>query len=196
MPVNKKPDRLLTLMDLEDYYWLKTELMQACQSYGLSAQGLKQELVQRLIIFFKTGQKKSPIKTNQGYTKDSDHELKKTTPVKNYRSDAVTREFFVRHIGSSFRFNAYLRQFRDNSNLAAGLTYGDLIQGYLDENTKNKPNKVISPQFEYNQFVRDYFHHESDPSMQQAVKAWKQVSAVNGPNTYQFFKKNFGRFKS
>ena len=128
------------LIDLEGYYWLKTELIHACKIHHLSTQGLKQELVTRLKIFLKTSQKTSAIKTSTTNRRDSDVELTLTTPVKHYRNDAFTRDFFIHHIGKSFRFNAYLRQFRDVNNIITGLTYGDLIQGYL-ENKRNNTQK-------------------------------------------------------
>ncbi len=189
MELKKKPNRIETLTDLEGYYWLKTELIHACKSHSLSTQGLKQELVTRLKFFFDTGQKTSTIKTIQKNRRDSDVELKVTTLVKHYRNDALTRDFFIRHIGKSFRFNAYLRQFRDKNNITTGLTYGDLIQGCLKNKRNNTQKKVIPQQFEYNQFIHDFFLHEHNPTMKKAVKGWREVTSISGPNTYCFLKK-------
>ncbi|MBV53894.1 MAG: hypothetical protein CL816_07570 [Coxiellaceae bacterium] len=54
--IKKKPDRITSCTDLEDYYWLKTELLTTCKRYDLCTQGLKQELETRLKVFFQTGQ--------------------------------------------------------------------------------------------------------------------------------------------
>ena len=143
----------------------------------------------RLKIFLNTGQKTSAIKTTKTNRRDSDIELTLTTPVKHYRNNALTHDFFIRHIGKSFRFNAYLRQFRDNNNIITGLTYGYLIEGYLKNKRNKTPKKFIPQQFEYNQFIHDFFLHEHNPTMKKAVQSWREVSSISGPNTYRFLKK-------
>lgn len=45
----------------------------------------------------------------------------------------------------------------------------------------------IGKQFEYNQFIRDFFAHESGKSLTDVIKAWKLVSSMEGPNTYSIF---------
>lgn len=109
----------------------------------------------------------------------------------NYKNDAKTRDFFVSQIGAHFHFTSYLRQFTNTDNITPNLTYGDLVDGWLEEEAKNKgfpDNKKIGEQFEYNQFIRDFFANEKEKSLTDAIKAWKLVTSVEGENTYRAFK--------
>ena len=68
------------------------------------------------------------------------------------------------------------------------------IQNYLnawyeEEERKKDPTykKKIAPQFEYNQFIRDFF---ADPENQgkrreEAIEAWKTIKKLPGSNKYE-----------
>ncbi len=103
----------------------------------------------------------------------------------------MTRKFFVENIGPHFHFNAYLRQFTNKDNMNNKLTYGDLIDGWLNEESRKKDPKHesnIGKQFEYNQFTRDFFKNEKGKTRADAIKAWNIVKKYPGPNTYVFYK--------
>ena len=71
------------------------------------------------------------------------------------------------------------------------MTYGDLVSGWiLFENNKNNPDikNIIPEQFEYNQFIKDYFQYEKNGTLKMAISAWKVVTSQSGPNTYAQFK--------
>ena len=119
------------------------------------------------------------------------HQLSVKHRVVNYKNDAETRAFFVSQIGSQFRFNEYLRQFSSKEKIKPGMTYGDLVDGWIqsEANKKQFPTK-ISKQFEYNRFIRDYFENEKDSSLANAIKAWKFIKSRPGPNTYEQYQKD------
>lgn len=54
--------------------------------------------------------------------------------------------------------------------------------------TKKDPSfkKQIAPQFEYNQFIRDYFAdpNNRDKHRQDAVQAWNSIKQQPGSNKY------------
>lgn len=178
----------LTKEQFENFYWLKSELIEFCSRHNLSASGSKQALVERITVFLETGQRIKHEPKQSSAQRDSDKEITWNTPVVNYKNDAKTREFFVKHIGKRFKFNNYLRQFTNPKNITSNLTYGDLVNGWM---TGIDETNQIGKQFEYNQFIRDYFANEHGKSLQDAIHAWKKVSSIEGPNTYEFFKSKF-----
>lgn len=193
MPTKERirPTKISSAEDLKAFYWLKTELVEMCRSRGLLTYGSKYELVERIGAYFRnsrrenTPQKKKPLLKQ----KDSELPILKSTLVKNYKNDAKTRAFFVKHIGNNFKFNVYLRQFRNSNNIIPSLTYGDLITGWLLYEAKKSSADIIPRQFEYNQFIKDYFLHETDSTLEKAIKAWTFIKSISGPNTYKQFKK-------
>ena len=43
----------------------------------------------------------------------------------------------------------------------------------------------ISPQFEYNQYTRDFFKANPSASKDDAIKCWKYKKSLPGPNKYE-----------
>ena len=136
--------------------------------------------------------KNNPKASKISKSRDASDPIIPTTPVIHYKNDAATRAFFVDQIGPHFRFNEYLRQFTKKENITAGLTYGDLKEGWLRAETHKKqfPNEVEIPkQFEYNRFIRDFSANEKGKSLKDAIKAWKFTKSKPGPNSYAHYKK-------
>lgn len=124
--------------------------------------------------------------------KDSSRPITSNTLVINYKNDAATRSFFVKQIGNRFHFTSYLRQFANKGKILNKMTYGDLVKGWLaEENHKKNPSykSVISKQFKYNKFIRDFFLHEAGKSLNDAIQAWKKVRDKKGRETYCYYTK-------
>tara|TARA_R110000868_G_scaffold69306_1_gene204246 strand:+ start:1591 stop:2184 length:594 start_codon:yes stop_codon:yes gene_type:complete len=189
--MTNKPSALTTLDHLNHYYWLKCELIAYCKNHQLPTQGSKVSLIERIKVYLTTGQcvAHKPIKNNKA--RDSHHHLTNETLVINYHNDTATREFFVEKLGTSFKFNQYLRQFTNPLNIITNMTYGDLVVGWRsfeDNKACSSTNHVIAPQFEYNQFIKDYFLNESSATLASAISAWKKLTTNRGPRTYKAFK--------
>lgn len=194
--MEKKPKltRSIDLDTFKSHYWLKIELIDFCKDNALSTAGSKQEITHRIEVFITTGSKIKPAPNNSTYHRDSLQPITCDTPVVNYKNDAATRRFFVEHIGQHFRFDAYLRQFTNKNNITKNLTYGDLVNGWLAEESKrNTPHykSTIAKQFEYNQFTRDFFANEKGKSRTDAIKAWKVLKDLPGAKTYANYKSMF-----
>ncbi len=185
-----RPTTISSVKDLKDFYWLKIELVEVCRSHGLSTYGSKHDLIERIGTYFRTGNKENAPRKKQLLInrKDSEAPITKHTLVQSYMNDVKTRGFFVKHIGGNFKFNAYLRQFTNPDNITPGLTYGDLISGWLLSKSKKSPADLIPKQFEYNQFIKDYFLHETDGCLDDAINAWRFIKSISGSNTYKRFK--------
>ena len=190
--MTNKPSEIKHADDLQDFYWLKIDLISFCKKNNLSSQGGKLDLIARIKTYFLTGCKTDfQLIKKTGGIKDSAKLISKNTIVKNYNNDIGTRKFFVDQLGEKFKFNAYLRQFTDKNNITPNMTYSDLVEGcILFESKKKSPDaeNIIPEQFEYNQFIKDYFQHECDATLKTAISAWKNVSSKKGENTYTHFK--------
>ncbi len=187
MDQNTKTTKLIDLGSLRGRYWLKLELINYCASNGLVTSGSKNELLERIEVFLVSGKRLKSELSKQIGKRDSLQSITHDTLVVNYKNDAATRLFFVENIGEHFRFDAYLRQFTNPDNITENLTYGDLINGWLAEEVRrNDPayQSDIGKQFEYNQFIRDFFANEKGKSRSDAIKAWQTTKALNGPTTY------------
>jgi hypothetical protein len=181
----------ISLDAFKNHYWLKMELISFCKDNDLSVAGSKSEITHRIEIFITTGRKIKPVPNSFPNTRDSLQPITLDTLVMNYKNDAATRQFFVEHIGQHFRFDAFLRQFINKNNIPKDLTYGDLVNGWLiEESKRNDPHykSDIGQQFEYNQFTRDFFANEKEKSRSDAIKAWKLMKTVSGARTYAHYK--------
>lgn len=175
----------------KQFYWDKKELVAFCNNHGLYSDGGKIEISERIAEFLKSGKKISPKSVKVSLPLDSDGQITKTTKVRHYKNDAKTKEFFTKHIGSNFHFNGYLRVFAKRDNSKLNVTYGDLIDGWKkEEEEKKKPDykTKILPQFQYNQFQRDFYANEKGKTRQEFINAWKLVRSVPGEATYEHYK--------
>ena len=148
------------------------------KQYHLPQFGSKATLIERISLFLEKGIVKT-IDRKKESRRDSDVDITRSRFVKYYHNDRKTRDFFEKELGKQFKFNNYLRQFRDPRNIKPGLTYGDLCDGWLSfEESKNSEKTVIGDQFKYNQFIRDYFSNSTNPTMDDAINVWQEHKSL------------------
>lgn len=156
----------ITPTEFRNWYWLKEELAYFCHQNGLSPEGSKTELTDRILAWLETGEVNAPAKPRPTPAQMPETFTRETVIGKNWRASEPLRAFFVAEIGSHFHFNQVLRDFiRDGE----GRTLDEAIQAWLA--SRNQPTK-ISRQFEYNQHMRDFFEQNPKATRQQAVEAW------------------------
>lgn len=175
------------IQSFKNYYWLKTELQTFCRENGISVTGSKQEISDRIEAFLKTGEIKSPIrKPNVKRNIKLIEELSLDTVItENHRCSQSVRAFFKTVI-PKFHFSTYIQNYFKNN---IGKTYRDVVDAWYEEEERKKAptyTKKIAPQFEYNQFTRDFF---ADPknrgkSRTDAIEAWKKIKKLPGSNKY------------
>lgn len=174
----------LSPSEFKEFYWEKKELIAFCKKEALPTSGGKIELTERIAFFLETG-KTLPSKTKEkSGARDSSSEITLTTPVINYNNDAITREFFKSYLGEKFKFNHFLREFAKQTN-DGSLTYEDLVEGY--KQSLSNPKKTIDPQFQYNQFCRDFYANEKGKTKADLAKAWQLVRSAPGDATYAHY---------
>lgn len=176
--------------EFKNYYWLKEELQAFCREQDMSATGSKIELADRIEHFLATGEGKKPQRRKQPAAKKAILESPlslDTVITADHRCSQQVRAFFTSII-PKFHFSTYIQQFfREN----VGKTYQDVVTAWYEEVERKKDpsykKNKLAPQFEYNQFTRDYF---ADPqnkgkSREDAILAWKTIKSQPGDNKYK-----------
>lgn len=178
----------LDVQEFRNFYWLKEELQTFCRENGLSASGSKMELTERIAVFLQTGEIQKPMRKRKSPAKEattSDLSLD-TVIIENHRCSQAVRDFFKSQI-PKFHFSTYIQNyFKEN----AGKTYRDVVNAWYEEEERKKDpsyKKQIGIQFEYNQYIRDYF---ADPKnkgkkREDAIKSWNIVKKQPGSNKYR-----------
>ncbi|MFA9458125.1 DUF6434 domain-containing protein [Halalkalibacter sp. AB-rgal2] len=177
----------VSMKDFNDYYWLKEELQTFCRENGISTSGSKVEISDRIRTYIDTGEIKKPIRKSRVSNKvDNDLELNLETVItENHRCSQEVRAFF-KTIIPKFHFSTYIQNYFKNN---IGKTYRDVVDAWNEEEERKKDptyKKKIAPQFEYNQFIRDFY---TDPKNQQksrkeAIEAWNTIKSLPGSNKY------------
>lgn len=171
-----------------DFYWLKEELQTFCRENGLSTTGSKIEISDRIITFLQTGEIIKPLR-KPGVNKqlDSHASLSLDTVIaQNHRCSQDVRAFF-KTIIPKFHFSTYIQNYFKNN---VGKTYRDVVDAWFEEEERKKDpsyKKNIAPQFEYNQFFRDFFAdpHNQSKSREEAIEAWNEIKKLPGSNKYR-----------
>lgn len=177
----------ISVASFKDFYWLKEELQAFCRENGISASGSKIEISNRIEIFLQTGEKIKPnIKSKANKKMEPQANLSLDTVItENHRCSQNVRVFFKTVI-PKFHFSTYIQTYFKSN---VGKTYRDVVNAwYMEEERKKDPSykNKIAPQFEYNQFIRDFF---ADPKNQEknrddAIKAWNEIKKLPGSNKY------------
>jgi hypothetical protein len=179
----------ITLESFKDFYWLKEEMQSFCRENGLSASGSKLEISDRIEYFLQSGMIKKPTrkaKVNKMKEQPVDLSLE-TVITENHRCSQNVRVFFKTVI-PKFHFSTFIQNyFRDN----IGKTYRDVVDAWYEEIERKKDptyKKNIGPQFEYNQFIRDFFADTKNQgkSREEAINAWNEIKKLPGSNRYTF----------
>lgn len=178
----------ISLKDFRDFYWLKDELLVFCRLEQLGVQGGKMELMERIEKYLETGIKDlSTDKRNRYLSKfdwNNERLTLNTIITDNYRNTENVREFFKYHIGDKFKFNVKFMNWMKSSQ---GATLKDAIDEWykISHVLKNcKSIKKISPQFEYNTYIRDFMRDNPIASREMAIECWKIKKSMRGSNKY------------
>lgn len=177
----------ISIESFHNFYWLKEELQTFCRENGISAAGSKIEISDRIETFLRTGEIKKPIRKTMA-TKKAKVPVQlslDTIIMENHRCSQDVRAFFKTAI-PNFHFSTYIQNYFKNN---IGKTYRDAVVAWHDEEErKKKPSykKKIAPQFEYNQFIRDFFADSKNKGKvkEEAIEAWNTIKKLPGSNKY------------
>ena len=88
------------------------------------------------------------------------------------------RAFFVEHLGKGFHFKP---EFQDWLHNNAGKSFREAVEAY---HSIEHP-KEIKPQFEYNQYIRDFFADNKGATLKDAIRCWHWKKNQPGSNRYE-----------
>ncbi|MDL4839861.1 DUF6434 domain-containing protein [Aquibacillus rhizosphaerae] len=177
----------INIQSFKDFYWLKEELQLFCRENGISTSGSKIEIADRIERFIEIGEIKNPIKKSS-INKRMNNEVGlslETVITANHRCSQDVRAFF-KSIIPKFHFSTYIQNYFKTN---VGKTYRDVTDAWYEEERRKKdPSylKNIPPQFEYNQFIRDFFTEPNNKgkSREEAIEAWNEIKKLPGSNKY------------
>lgn len=177
----------ITVKEFKNYYWLKKELQVFCRENRISPSGSKRDIAERVEIFLRTGEIQKRVRKSKEIRKaDFQVELSLDTVItEDHRCSQKVRAFFKTVI-PNFHFSTYIQNyFKDN----IGKTYLDVVTAWNKEEARRKDPSYktkIGLQFEYNQFIRDYFANpkNQEKRREKAVKAWHTIKKLPGSNKY------------
>ena len=168
---------------------MKSELVTFCKEIGISTNGGKIELTEKIKYFLTTGKvKKQEAKPNKSVSKfDWNTEILTATTIitDNYKNTENVRQFFTENIGTHFSFNV---KFMNWMKVNVGKTLNEAMNEWkmLRELNKDKNYKTeIKPQFEYNRYMRAFLADNPNLSSKDAMKFWKLKRAKRGTNEYE-----------
>ena len=177
----------INIQDFKNFYWLKEELQSFCRENGISASGSKIEISDRIETFLRTGEiKKSHRNSKTNNKSGTSSELSLDTVItENHRCSQDVRAFFKTVI-PKFHFSTYIQNYFKNNS---GKTYRDVVNAWNEEIKREKDpsyKKNIAPQFEYNQFIRDFFSDSKNKgkSRTETIEAWNKIKKLPGSNKY------------
>ena len=177
----------ISIERFKDFYWLKEELQSFCRENAISASGSKIEISNRVETFLRTGEIIKHSKTSRLNKKmDPQVDLTLDTIItENHRCSQNVRAFFKTVI-PKFHFSTNIQNYFKNN---VGKTYRDVVDAWHEEEERKKDpsyKKNIAPQFEYNQFIRDFFDDPKNQgkSREEAIEAWNEIKKLPGSNKY------------
>lgn len=167
--------------EFRQYYFLKEELKDFCRSEGLKVSGSKIDLENRIIHYLKTSEelaedipKQFPARLPSEISLDS-------KLGENFKCSEDKRAFFEKEIGKGFKFKVKFQKWLKSN---PEKTYRDAIDAYYEiQNSKEKTK--IDKQFQYNQYIRDFFENNKDKSLDDAITCWKYKKSIKGHNRYE-----------
>lgn len=172
---NLKPE------EFRQYYFLKEELKDFCRSKGLRVSGSKDDLENRIVHYLATGEMLDEPVISQVSAKSSSEITLDSKLGENFKCSGDKRQFFENEIGKGFKFKVKFQKWLKSN---PDKTYRDAIDAYHEIQKSNEKTK-IDKQFQYNQYIRDFFEDNDDKSLEDAIKCWKHKKSLKGHNRYE-----------
>lgn len=176
-----KLTRDLNPEEFNDYYFLKEELKDFCRKEGLKVSGSKQDLEKRIVHYLATGEELKEVHVKK-IRNDSLSEISLDSKLgENFKCSEDKRAFFEREIGKGFKFKVKFQKWLKSN---PDKTYSDAIAAYFEIQNSGEKTK-IDKQFQYNQYIRDFFENNDGKSLDDAIKCWKYKKSIKGHNKYE-----------
>lgn len=164
-----------------DYYFLKEDLKDFCRQEGLKISGKKQDLERRIVHYLTTGERLNEPSFKQSSSIKVSEITLDSILGENFKCSEDNRAFFEKELGIGFKFKV---KFQKWLKANPDKTYRDAIDAYHEiQNSKQKT--IIGKQFQYNQYIRDFFEDNENKSLEDAIKCWNHKKSIKGTNRYE-----------
>ena len=177
--------------EFKEYYFLKEELKDFCKKEELKVSGSKNQLEERIIYYLDTGKSldnSRSIENKNNYSKSNSNKATTYEEItldfilgENFKCSEDKREFFEKEIGKGFKFKV---KFQKWLKANPDKTYRDAVDAYYELQNSNEKTK-IDKQFQYNQYIRDFFDDNDDKTLNDAIKCWNYKKSIKGHNKYE-----------
>jgi len=156
-------------------YWLKEDLVVFCRNEGLPVSGSKAELTERVYRYLVDG---TVLASRSNIIRRASNDISPHSVIgEGFVCSQESRKFFKEHIGVNFHFSvpfqAWLKSHPE-------CTYADAVREYPNIRGDGK----ISPQFEYNTYIRDFFAANPGRSLNEAIICWNHRKSQLGSHRY------------
>jgi hypothetical protein len=161
----------ITPDEFERWYWLKSELIDACRLLELSTTGSKLELSAR--ISAKLTGRTAPIATKLRRSAKMPTQFTLDTVIQEgWRCTPLLGRFLREHVGRGFRFNVAVREF-------VHIRVGEPVSAIIDCNRESvapgAPRLPLPPQLEYDHHMREYASTHPRAPRAELLDAWKAL---------------------
>ena len=173
--------------ELNQWYWLKKELVEFAREHGLPTVGQKPELQRRIGHWLDTGEVQHARSQRKTSCFDWASETLKldTVITDNYRNTRNVREFMKRHADAKFAFsNEFMAWMRQNQ----GQTLKEAVEYWRELEHKKREDgyrEASLPQNQYAQFTRALSHAKPGISAADLRRIWKVKRSMPGPHVYK-----------
>ena len=164
------PTADLTEEEFLRWYWLRAELAALARSLAVPTSGAKDVLAARIAARLGGRVQEEAPAVRVPVARLTGPLDRETVIPPGQRCSQLLRAWFVGEIGSSFRFDAAMRDFFASTD--GTQTLGDALAHWASSRT-DEP-KAIEAQFEYNRFARAW--HQSHPGAGNGARlrdAWR-----------------------
>jgi hypothetical protein len=176
-------------VELKDWYWLKTEVMNHARMLGLATKGAKFDIIDRIADHLDG---KAPAKLRQsgpafkgpGFDWHGAKLSRETIIKPDYRNTQNVRLFFIAEIGRHFSFNiAFMAWMKAN----AGKTLGDAAEEWkrVHALVKAGHKPAIPASNQFNAYTRAFLEDNPDRSLDDVRHFWKLKRSLPGHNRYE-----------
>lgn len=176
-----KLTRNLKAEEFGEHYFLKEDLKDFCRAEGLKVSGSKEDLERRIVHYLSTGEVLVETSAKKSSGVASTEIALDSKLGENFKCSEDNRAFFEKEIGKGFKFKVKFQKWLKSN---PDKTYRDAIDAY-HEIQSSKDRTEIDKQFQYNQYIRDFFEDNKGKSLDDAIKCWKYKKSLKGHNRYE-----------
>lgn len=157
----------MTAAEFRRWYWLKDELAAFARSNGVSASGSKPDIADRIHAFLDGTEIPPPTPRSRSAAKLVEPINRDTVIPPGQRASQQLRPFFESEIGTSFRYDWFMRTFLSEN---AGATLGDAVDHW--HATRDTPTPETPAQLEFVRFTKQWHLDHPDGSAAECRAAW------------------------